>query len=81
MPNLDSNINDLQSMVDKLSKELDKETKKREHAVRDKDQSVEKLRVYETIYEALNIADPKQFMQDFDTMRTDVENLSQKMAE
>jgi predicted nucleic acid-binding Zn-ribbon protein len=30
MPNMDQSIGELQSMVDKMSKEIDKETKKRE---------------------------------------------------
>ena len=55
---MDQNIGELQVMVEKLSKEMDKETRKREQAVRDKDQAVEKLSVYAEVYEALKVSDP-----------------------
>ena len=80
-PNLESTIGDLQSMVEKLSKDIEKETKKREQANRDKDAAQEKLRAYTEVYERLNIADPLQFMQDFEFMKTEVDNMSEKIAE
>ena len=81
VPNLDSNISDLQSMVEKLSREIEKEQKKREQAVREKDQAVDKLKAYAEVYEALKISEPEQFMLDYQNVQTEVENLSQKMAE
>ena len=55
-------------MVDKLSREMEKETKRREQAVREKDQSVEKLQAYHEAFEALQISDPQQFMLDYEGM-------------
>ena len=81
MPIMDSNITDLQSMVDKLSKELDKETKKRESAIRDKEQALEKLRLYTEIFESLKISEPEIFMANFEQMQTDLNTLSQELAE
>ena len=72
---------DLQAMVDKLSKDLDKETKRRETAVRDKDAALEKLAGYTEVYEKLNIADPLQFMQDFELMKVEVDSMSEKIIE
>ena len=50
---MDLNIGDLQAMVEKLSKDIDKESKRREQAVKDKEHAFEKLRVYQEVYESL----------------------------
>lgn len=47
MPTMDQNIGELQVIVDKMSREIDKETKKREAAVREKDVANEKLYLYQ----------------------------------
>ena len=59
MPTMDHNIGELQVMVDKMSREIDKETKKREAAVREKDVANEKLYLYQQVYDTLKIADPE----------------------
>ena len=58
IPTMDGNIGDLQVMVDKLTREIDRETKKREQAMRDKDLAVEKLAAYSAVYEQLGIREP-----------------------
>ncbi len=55
-------------MVDKMSKEIDKETKKREMAVREKDVAHEKLSLYQQVYDTLKIADPEQFLHNYEKL-------------
>ena len=81
VPTLDGNINDLQVIVDKLSKDVEKEGKRREVASKDKDQALEKLRTYQEVYEALNIQEPGQFLQNYENLKAELVNLSSKMAE
>ena len=38
-------------MLEKLQKETDKEVKRRENAVKEKDNAFEKLRIYQEVYE------------------------------
>ena len=81
VPNLDTNISELQTMVDKMSRETEKEQKRREQAIKDKDAAVEKLRVYAAVYDALKINEPEKFLQDYESVQTEVLSLTQKMAE
>ena len=63
-------------MVEKLSKEIEKETKKRENAVREKNETNEKLKVYESVFDELRIEDPVKFMQDFVILQNDFDELN-----
>ena len=62
---MDTNISDLQAMIEKLSRETEKEQKKRELAIKEKDNAIEKLNLYAQVYEALKINEPEQFMRDY----------------
>ena len=77
MPTLDSNIDELQVMLEKMSREIDKETKKRENAVREKEQACQKLLVFEEVYDELNIDDPSQFRVDFEALQNELAELRQ----
>lgn len=68
-------------MVDKLSKEIEKETKRREVVTKEKDHAMETLQAYQDIYNALNMSDPKQFMAEYTELQTEVVHLNKKMIE
>ena len=76
VPTMDGNISDLQVMVEKLSRETEKEQKRREQAVKEKADAVEKLNLYAQVYEALKINEPEQFMQDYQSVQNEIVSLS-----
>ena len=65
MPMMEETVDELQIMVDRLSQEVEREVRKRNQALHDREVSLEKLEVYKRVYEELNIDDPARFMQDF----------------
>ena len=64
-----------------MSKEIDKETKKREMAVREKDVANEKLSLYQQVYDTLKIADPEQFLHNYEKLQQEVDSLNRQVAE
>lgn len=66
-------------MLEKLSKDLERETKRREAAVKEKEISLETLSAYTEIYNALNIADPQQFMASYEELRSTVTLMTDKI--
>ena len=52
------------------------EQKRREQAVKEKADAVEKLNLYAQVYEALKINEPEQFMQDYQSVQNEIVSLS-----
>ena len=78
---MDTNIDHLQAMLEKMQKDNEKEVKRREAAVKEKDSAVEKLRVYQEVYEQLKINDPGKFRKDFNEMQDELVNLNKQLSE
>ena len=68
-------------MLDKLQKETEKEAKRREIAVKEKENAFEKLRIYQEVYEQLKINDPGKFMEDFNDMQDELVKLNRQLTE
>ena len=68
-------------MVDKMSKEIDKETKKRESAQREKNETSEKLHHYQSAFDELRIDDPVKFMKDFVALQSEHEDLKAQVSD
>lgn len=68
-------------MIEKMQKENDREVKKRESALKEKESAFEKLRVYQEVYEQLKIDDPGKFREDFESMQEELVRLNRQLSE
>ena len=68
-------------MLEKLQSDANKEVKRREMAVKEKDQAVEKLQTYQAVYEELKISDPAKFSREFNEMQDELVKLNKNLAE
>ena len=63
-------------MLEKLQIDANKEVKRREIAEREKDKAIEKLRVYQGVYEELQIKDPAKFSAEFNETQDELIKLN-----
>ena len=63
-------------MLEKLQIDANKEFKRREIAEKEKDKAIEKLRVYQGVYEELQISDPVKFSAEFNETQDELIKLN-----
>ena len=71
IPLLQKNLEDLTALVEKQTKDRDRENKRREIAVREKNQMKEQLNKYMEIFNALEIEDAEQFRGKYELLKED----------
>jgi len=69
VPTLELQLSELHQIVNKYSKEAEKDAKKRENLIRDRDTLYSQFGKYKAVFDALQIDDPEKFKLDFEHLK------------
>ena len=69
---MEQSLFDLNKIVEKCSKEVEKEQQKKEQFVIENAELREKIKQFEHIYEDLQIKDPKEFKEDVEQTKEEI---------
>ena len=69
---MESQVHDLNAVIDKLTKEVEKEQRKRSDAIKDRDAISLKHQKLQEVFDKLEIEDPDQFKLEFENLKKDI---------
>lgn len=78
---MESQICDFNNVVERLSRECEKETKRRSDLTKDRDQLLLKTQQMQAVFDKLQIEDPDQFKADFDNLKRDIVKLKKQLGD
>lgn len=78
---MESQVHDLNAVIDKLTKEVEKEQRKRSDAVKDRDSISLKHQKLQEVFDKLEIEDPDQFKLEFENLKKDILKLKKQLAD
>ncbi|CDW71802.1 UNKNOWN [Stylonychia lemnae] len=81
MPQLEQNLLDLNRIVERCQKDIDKEAIKKENLLQENQELRQSLVHFQEIYQDLEITDPLQFKNEIDKTRDEIHGLRSEMME
>lgn len=81
LPFMESQIADFNSVIERLTREVEKETRRRADLAKDRDLLQAKNQQMQEVFNKLQIEDPDQFKIEFDNLKKDILKLKKQLGD
>ena len=78
---MEQQVAELNLVVEKMTREADKEARRQLEAIKDRDSIQNKYTKLHEVFQALEIEDPEQFKSEFDLLKKDIVKLRKQLSE
>lgn len=78
---MESQVLDLNQVIERLTKEVEKESRRRSDIAKERDSTQIKLQKLQDVFDQLQIEDPDQFKLDFENLKKDITKLKKQLTD